>query len=482
MFELTVFNRYRTIIKDWSGFLEAVSQPLPTCIWGNPLRVSASALGERLHGSGLAFEPVSWYPGAFRLPWESRMGSRVEYLAGLCHIQEEIALAPALLLAPKPGERVLDLCAAPGNKTAQIALMMNGRGTVVANDYDLNRMRPLRRVVERLGLVNVTTTLCDAANYPKEAGEFDRVLADVPCSCEGTSRKNPELFAKTSEVGRLRGLQTAILRKALQLCKPGGRVVYATCTYAPEENEMVVQEALDSVAAKIPARILAVTLPGLIWSPGLSCWQGQRFRADMPNALRIYPHQNDTGGFFIAVMEKGQSSPASGNLTPISAGGPTKPSLARVDSEPWFEYLHAYFGLAPQVFHDYFLFKANGKSVSIANKDLAPTVRPLVHTAGISFVKTNMKYPKLSTAAAMKFGHAASQNVVEVSEQQAADYLSGRSFAVENEQGCFAHEKGYVIVRREGVPLGVGMLVETNAAAVVHSLFPKAWRVKFEAL
>lgn len=467
---LDIFARYRSIIDDWGAFSDALGRPLPLCAWANPSRASTAEVVARLRADGLTVEQVGWYPGAFRIRGDVGIGTRLEYLAGLLHVQEEVALIPALLLAPQPGERILDLCAAPGNKTAQLAVMMRHRGTVVANDYNFGRMKALRHTIDRLGLENVTATLYNAANYPRTARRFDGVLADVPCSCEGTSRKNPEVLSRPIYAGSLHDLQTAILRRGLRLCKPGGRVVYATCTYAPEENEMVVQEALDAVGSKIEARIVEVDLPGLRRSPGLLRWAGQTFRKDMANALRIYPHQNDTGGFFVAVIEKDSEKGTREERHPPA-------DLQEVDGDRWLAFVQQRFGLSPTLMSEYRLFRANAKTVGLVNQDHRPPWGPAPQGTGLPFVHTRLTYPKLTTAAALKFGRAASKNVVEANREQANAFLSGNPFELPRLRLTAPCSQGYVIVRHDGMALGVGFLAEHGRHVEVFSMFPKAWQL-----
>ena len=125
------FERYREMIEDWDEFKAAVKRPLPTTIWANPLKLTPDELFNLMAEAGVNLTPIPWYPGSFRLPDDVMPGLRWEYLAGLYQVQEEAALLPALLLNPQPGERVLDLCAAPGNKTAQMGAMMQNRGTLM---------------------------------------------------------------------------------------------------------------------------------------------------------------------------------------------------------------------------------------------------------------------------------------------------------------------------------------------------------------
>lgn len=305
MLDLSPFERYRSIIDDWAAFAEALHRPLPTCIWANPLRTTSGELRAWLHEQDLNPEPLPWLDHAFTLPADVEVGNRFAYMTGLYHVQEEVSLMPVPLLDPQPGERVLDLCAAPGNKTAQIATHLQNRGTVVANDINYGRLASLRSTLDRLGVANVSTTTYDAANYPFESGTFDRVLADVPCSCEGTSRKHPSVIEQRTNMRSLAGTQRAILQKAVQRCQPGGRIVYATCTYAPEENEQVVDAVLRDVGTKT-LRLLPARIEGVVSDPGLTTWQEHTFHSSLANAMRIWPHQNDTGGFFIAVLEKGK--------------------------------------------------------------------------------------------------------------------------------------------------------------------------------
>ena len=296
------FARYRPIVDDWDAFCEALQRPLPVVLWTNTLRLEAPRLAELLRHEGWDPQPLPWRPSAFRLPAEVRAGKTLAFLTGLCHIQEEVSQLPVTLLDPQPGERLLDMCAAPGGKTLQAAVHMQGSGTVVANDKSKHRLGVLRRGVERLGLSNIAILQSDAGNLPKTMGSFDRLVVDVPCSCLGTSRKNPEIFRLGFQPGARQRGQAAILRKAMQRCRVGGRLVYSTCTYAPEENEAVVHQLLEEADGAV--RMLPTRLDGVVGVPGITEWQGERYDASLRHALRVYPHHHDSGGFFVALMEK----------------------------------------------------------------------------------------------------------------------------------------------------------------------------------
>ncbi|MCP4417614.1 MAG: RsmB/NOP family class I SAM-dependent RNA methyltransferase, partial [Chloroflexi bacterium] len=298
------FSRYKELIEDWEEFQAVVKRPLPTTIWANPLKITPKKLAAIMADGGIDLTPIPWYAGGFRLPNGIMPGLRWEYLAGLYQVQEEAALLPALLLNPQPGERVLDMCAAPGNKTVQMGAMMQNHGTLIANDRSKGRMRAARHALNRVGLLNTSTMTRDGANLPHTIGLFDKIMVDVPCSCEGTCRKDVGVIGRSSQNSsrKIARSQTALLRKAVQLCRPGGRIVYATCTFAPEENELVVDAILRETGESL--HLIPSSVPNLLASPGITQWQGQTLHSEMHHASRIWPQQNDTGGFFVAVLEK----------------------------------------------------------------------------------------------------------------------------------------------------------------------------------
>lgn len=302
MLDLSLFERYRPIIDDWAAFGDALARPLPTVLWSNALRAAPEQVARWLRQEGHDPRPLPWYPRSFRLPSAVRPGKSLGFLTGQYHVQEEVSQVPVVLLDPQPGERLLDLCAAPGNKTLQAATHMANRGTLVANDKSKHRLGVMRRNVERLGVSNIAILQADAGNLPKRLGTFDRLIADVPCSCQGTSRKNPEVFRLGFQPGARQSGQISILRKAVQRCRVGGHIVYSTCTYAPEENEAVVDHLLRECDGAL--RVVAKDVPGLHYLPGITSWQGQSFDTSLRHALRIYPHHNDSGGFFVALLEK----------------------------------------------------------------------------------------------------------------------------------------------------------------------------------
>jgi len=292
-------ERYREIIPDFEDFLATISQPLPASVRINTLKISRDRLSERLDRTGIGNHVLKWYPLGLRLDMD-RPGKLIDHTLGYIHIQEEVSMVPPLVLDPKPGEMVLDMCAAPGSKTTQIAQQMENRGLVVANEPSLGRLTPLRSNCERLGAINVAITRYDGSRFPD--CQFDRVLADVPCSSEGTSRKDLKVLNRSSLKRSLdlQRLQVSLLKRAVALTRPGGVIIYSTCTYAPEENESVVESVLDLGQVHMER----LSLPGLIDCPGLGEWCGHKYSDELKLCSRYYPHANDTGGFFVAKLIK----------------------------------------------------------------------------------------------------------------------------------------------------------------------------------
>ncbi len=291
-------DRYRSVISEWDEFEAAVRRPLPVDARVNGLRVTPEELRDRLARHGIAVESSTWDPCAVRA---SRPIARtIEHWLGLFYLQERVQSAPVLALDPQPGERVLDLCAAPGGKTVDIAIRMHNTGCIVANEPSGRRQQALLTNVNRMGLWNVTASEYRGQDFPGLGG-FDRVLVDAPCSAEGTLRKESSLRdgATQATIARLSRLQRMLIVRAFDLVRPGGALVYSTCTFAPEENEAVVDHLLRSR----DARVLPFE-PPFLHAPGLTEWDGTGFASAVRNCVRIYPHHLDSGGGFVARIER----------------------------------------------------------------------------------------------------------------------------------------------------------------------------------
>jgi 16S rRNA (cytosine967-C5)-methyltransferase len=264
------------------ALMDADNRPGESVLRPNTLRTGAEELAARLpaHVDGDALILDAPFDAYSSPEWEQ----------GLFMPQSRAAMAVGRALAPARGERVLDLCAAPGGKTTHIAALMGNEGEVVAVERHPGRAEALRRTAERMGASIVTVRTGDAA-LPQERAAFDRVLVDPPCSDLGTLASRPDArWRKAGRPAALADLQARILAAGAEAVRPGGSLVYSTCTISPTENERVVEAFLAS-HAEFRASDLSNEVPD---------WK----HPTMPLALQTLPHRDRTDGFFIARMER----------------------------------------------------------------------------------------------------------------------------------------------------------------------------------
>ena len=245
--------------------------------------------------------PIPWVKNGFYYPEDVRPARHPYYDAGLYYLQEPSAMTPASRLPIEEGERVLDLCAAPGGKATELAARLGGTGTLVANDISNSRARALLHNLELFGASNIFVTneipgrLADS--FP---GWFDKVLVDAPCSGEGMFRKSPEVI-KTWEEERpeyFAKLQRDIVSNAAAMLRPGGLMLYSTCTFAPQENEGTIAWLLE----QCPEMELAEMEPYTGFRPGVPTWGGGR--EELRKCVHIWPHCMEGEGHFLALLRK----------------------------------------------------------------------------------------------------------------------------------------------------------------------------------
>ncbi|NPA26049.1 MAG: NOL1/NOP2/sun family putative RNA methylase [Chloroflexi bacterium] len=253
-------------------------------------------------------EPVPWCPTGFRVVDGPRPGKHPYHAAGLYYIQEPSAMAPAEILAPQPGERVLDLAAAPGGKTTHLASLMQGQGLLVANDVQPKRVHEMTNNLDRWGARHIVVTQESPGRLARRwPGMFDRVLVDAPCSGEGMFRKDPAARRTWTpkHVQRCAALQRKILRAAAQLVRPGGYLLYSTCTFAPEENEGTLAWFL----ARHPEYTLVPIPHEHGFAPGRPEWLTPPGPEALRGAARLWPHRVPGEGHFLALLQRRGDEP-----------------------------------------------------------------------------------------------------------------------------------------------------------------------------
>ena len=248
------------------------------------------------------FTPVKWCPTGYYYPGNQRPGRHSYHHAGVFYIQEASAMSVAECADIHPGEKVLDLCAAPGGKSTQLAAKLNGQGILVSNEIVPNRAKILSQNMERMGVKNAVVTNESPEKLEKYfKNYFDKIVVDAPCSGEGMFRKEPAVVNEWSlaQVDVCANRQSHILESAHKMLAGGGLIVYSTCTFSPEENEMTV----DSFLQKHPEYILVKPEIHSHFSAGVPAWCESQ-NTELAKTMRLFPHKIDGEGHYVAVFQK----------------------------------------------------------------------------------------------------------------------------------------------------------------------------------
>jgi NOL1/NOP2/sun family putative RNA methylase len=277
--------------EETAKLLAANEKPLTKAIRVNTLLTDVTTCIKRLEEKGFVFSKVRWCSEGYTVMKEPfSIGATPEHLLGYYFVQDPSSMAPAIELSPAENETVLDMAAAPGGKTTHLAQIMGNHGTIVAVDINKDKMRALRSNIQRCGVENAITLRMEANELTSLGIRFDKILLDAPCTGEGTIRKNPER-RKTideKEVDEYSAKQQKMLKVASSVIKPGGILVYSTCSLLPQEDELQVKYAVEKLGFEL------LGLKNKFCAPGIGLKQCGRF----------YPHIHDTQGFFIAKLKK----------------------------------------------------------------------------------------------------------------------------------------------------------------------------------
>lgn len=382
-------------------------------------------------------QKVPWAENGYYYEKEDQPGKHPYHEAGVYYIQEPSAMAPVGLLEVKPGERVLDLCAAPGGKSTQIAAALQGEGLLLCNEIHPARAKILSENVERMGIRNaMVTNETPARLAEKFPGYFDRILVDAPCSGEGMFRKNEAACEEWSpeNVENCAARQDEILDCAARMLRPGGRIVYSTCTFAPLENEGSISRFMD-----------------------------RHPEFQLKDSLRLWPHKVKGEGHFAAVLEK--ASEEAGSYRTQSAGGVEKGIPEKIFAKDWADFLtFAKENLRTPVTGSYLRF---GDNLYLMPEDM-PSVkglkvlRPGLH---IGTLKKNRFEPSHALALSLSPQDAVHVWNLSSKEPVISAYLNGQTFPAEG-------EKGWYLICVDGFSIGWGKL----AGGIMKNHYPKGLR------
>ncbi len=300
--------RYSSLT-DWDEFIRYSLSFLRRSIRVNTLKISVEDAKKRL-SKDWHLEEVPWCREGFWIDHKGEgeayrrdIGNTREHQLGYIYVQEAASMIPPIVLDPQPGETVLDMCAAPGSKSGQIAQYMKNDGVLIANDYLGKRLAPLGINLQRCSVTNSIITLMKGDRFARTGIACDRILLDAPCSGTGTIRKSLKTLRiwNPMMVKKIAGEQKRLIESAYAVLKKGGILVYSTCSLEPEENEAVI----DFLLKHHPdCSLEEITLSGLKKGPVILSFDGQNYSEEIRKCLRLWPQDNDTEGFFVARIRK----------------------------------------------------------------------------------------------------------------------------------------------------------------------------------
>lgn len=289
-------------IDETINLLEANERPLKPSIRVNTLKISILELKKRLEKKGNELEPIDWIPYGFNVVKEgSNLGSSHEFLQGYYYLQNVASMLSAIILDPTPNDTVIDMCAAPGSKSTHLAQLMGNVGTLILIDKNKNRIPALEVNLRRMGIINSIVFNMDAINLSDLNVKGDKILLDAPCTGEGLIRQDPsrKKSKKMKDIEKMVLIQKKLLNAGLNALKPGGTLLYCTCSIAPEENELVVNDILKNLK-----KFKIIDISKKYGVKGLTKVFGMKLLEDLHFSQRLYPHIHDTIGFYFCLIKK----------------------------------------------------------------------------------------------------------------------------------------------------------------------------------
>lgn len=443
--------KMESLLKDeYEDFLKSYEENKNQGLRVNTLKLT---IAEFLEKSPFTLERIPWVKEGFYYRQEDRPGKHPYHEAGLYYIQEPSAMAVGALLNPKPGEKILDLCAAPGGKTTHLATQMAQQGMLLANEIHPSRAKSLSQNVERLGIKNAVVTNESPGGLAKRfSAYFDGILVDAPCSGEGMFRKEPMTCSEWSleNVALCADRQLDILNHAATMLKPGGRLVYSTCTFSPEENEGVISQFVRQNPF--------FEIEEIKFYEGFDSGRGEwvsEAAENIDKTLRLWPHKIQGEGHYMALLRKTAGQEA------------TKQKFAEVltnkkQLKDYFQFIEETLVEPPK--GEYILF---GDQLYIIPKEMLSlknlrVLRPGWH---LGMIKKNRFEPSHGLALSLKGDQVKHQWSLDADSGEIKAYLRGESLRAEG-------PKGWYLVAVDGYSIGWGKLTDH----VLKNHYPKGLR------
>lgn len=449
-------------------YLDFINEEPTSYIRINRLKTTKEKLSETLlKDYNIKTEEIKGFKDTLRVAEKNDLlGKTIEHIIGEYYIQGLSSMIPPLILNPQPDDIVLDLCAAPGSKTTELAEIMENRGTIVSNEIQLDRVKMLVYNIDRMNIINTGVIHTKGEWLSKHyADHFDKILVDAPCSGLGIIQKKGEVnnWWSVKRAERLGELQLKLLIAAIKMTKVEGEIVYSTCTLTPEENELI----LDKVLKKYPVQIQKIELP-IKSHPALINYNGRELNPEISKGRRIFPWEANTDGFFIVKLNKTgetnppeQTSPIQRKLKLLNADKKEIRSLLKNISDC--------FGIPEEVLSNYkYLQKSN--DIFLISKEWDDPYPGHFQRIGtkMGVIDKNKKLT-LHTQAAQVFQKYISKNIYEIENRdELKKYLEGGIIKkeIDIDGQCVIKYKDYV--------LGTAVVSKTG----IKSRFPRAKRTQ----
>ena len=451
------------------SYWEFVKHETSKYIRVNELKISRRELAKHLEDTyGITTEELSFPTNALKIKSGfDYAGSTLEIALGFYYMQGLTSMLPSIVLDPSSDELVLDLCSAPGSKTTQIAGLMKNKGILIANEIELERTKALIFNMDKMNFINYGIVNLRGEVLSKYYNSFfDKILVDAPCSGLGIIQKKNEVnkWWSIERVAHLAEIQTKLLSAAVEMLKKGGEVVYSTCTLTAEENELVINKLLD----KYPLDVLPVEIP-MQSHKGFIEYQDSELDPRLSLAIRMYPWEVDSDGFFVIKLKKTDETIPTKQLKWKKHYVMTMHSSNDKDLAEKIEVLCGHFGIDSTVFNNYkFLIKR--KEIFFTSKEWDDKNLGLFQRVGTKFgILDKRGEIVLHSHAAAVFQDSISKNIYELPNlDELRTYLMG---------GLIVNNKlppGQYAVKFNGYVLGTGVVIRGG----LKSRFPRSKRTQ----
>ena len=447
----------------------------------NTLKISVAHFKKEAKKLGWELEPIPWCESGFWIEREDRskaLGKSLLHLLGYFYIQEASSMIPPEILKPQKDDIILDMSSAPGSKTTQIAGLMKNSGIIVANEPEGSRIKALHSNIERLGVANTLISQKDGRAFAEYFSNFfDKILVDAPCSGEGTIRKDPSALEHWNEkrVNVMSRLQKDLITHAFMALKPGGEMVYSTCTLSPEEDEEVVEFLLDVFEGNAELVHFKLTSSKRSFDKLRMTEENQKNHNEKLRSsgmLKIWPQTYDTEGFFIAKIKKnsptelGSFQNTRRNSPFVSAG---KGTFSWIDS-----HLQKLFGeedITKYISKNQFFQR--GDEIWIRPEKFEHIAQKItINRGGIFFCKRHKEKFQITHEGAMfliQSGFIPAKSIVDITEDELDEYMKGKDIPSNLSDDSQVQKSNYVFIRYKKSFLGIAKIIGNK----IKNLLPR---------